>query len=298
MRSSCLPQTEPRCDGRIQISSIFSVYPWYSMSDSGDNFPFDTPPPGGSLYPDTAANLNFKPGVSLARLVIGGLLLATDTVMDRLLSAEYIRQRREVLVDLPESVSHAQENSEESDQNLKYVYPEDVENARYALIGMLFTARDRLIAGADRLDAVQRSLARRTGRFTRPIRQSILLRPFQDGYDQLARRGEQEVNQWIEIGKREAVHSREIADATFHSTVDDSIEYLAQNPEVKELVQLQSTGLADEAVEEIRERAVSADNLIEGMVRHFLRRLPRYEIPPPPDDVRRHAERLHPERKK
>jgi hypothetical protein len=55
----------------------------------------------------------------------------------------------------------------------------------------------------------------------------------------------------------------------------------AQNPEVQELVQTQSIGLAEEVVEEVRERTVSADNFVEGIVRAVLRRPSRSQLPYP-----------------
>jgi len=43
---------------------------------------------------------------------------------------------------------------------------------------------------------------------------------------------------------------------------------------------------AEEIVEEVRERTVSADNLLEGFLRHILRRPPRIELPVPSEVVR------------
>lgn len=87
---------------------------------------------------------------------------------------------------------------------------------------------------------------------------------------------------WVEVGRAEEARSRALARVAFDKTVDQYIEYLTTNPEVQELVQTQSTGLANEVIEEVRERTVSADSLLEGMARSFLRRLPRRALPPPP----------------
>ncbi|NIR63558.1 MAG: hypothetical protein GWN61_05625, partial [candidate division Zixibacteria bacterium] len=86
--------------------------------------------------------------------------------------------------------------------------------------------------------------------------------------------------------------SKQIFNTASHTTVDDSIDYLTQNKELQELVQQQSTGLAEEIMEELRERAFSLDTLIESAVRTTFRLKPRSEIPPPPVEVREHAERL------
>ena len=73
---------------------------------------------------------------------------------------------------------------------------------------------------------------------------------------------------------------------------DMFIAYLNQNPDmVKELVAGQSSGLATELVEGVRARAVSADNVFEMVARSILRRTPRAQLPEPPPDVQRRAER-------
>jgi 16S rRNA A1518/A1519 N6-dimethyltransferase RsmA/KsgA/DIM1 with predicted DNA glycosylase/AP lyase activity len=75
--------------------------------------------------------------------------------------------------------------------------------------------------------------------------------------------------------------------------VDGYIDYLTTNPEVQELVQLQSTSLATEVVEEVRERSVSADTFLEGIARSLLRRVPRAFLPEPPPEVRSAAVHIH-----
>ena len=54
---------------------------------------------------------------------------------------------------------------------------------------------------------------------------------------------------------------------------------MAQNEEVKELVQEQSLGLAGEAVEQVRERTFTADTLVERIARAITRRGQRLEPP-------------------
>lgn len=73
---------------------------------------------------------------------------------------------------------------------------------------------------------------------------------------------------------------------------DGYIAYLNKNPEsVQVLLAGQSTGLATELVEEVRERTVSADNVFEMIARSILRRTPREELPEPPPEIQRRAER-------
>jgi len=84
----------------------------------------------------------------------------------------------------------------------------------------------------------------------------------------------------------------EQVEALIRSQGDNYIEYLNNNPEmVQDLLAGQSTGLASELVEEVRERTVSADNVFEMIARSILRRTPREELPEPPPEVQRRAER-------
>jgi hypothetical protein len=102
------------------------------------------------------------------------------------------------------------------------------------------------------------------------------------GYDRLVQRGEAQVSRLIERGRAEEQHSQALVQTALAKTVDDSIEYLASNQEIQELVEAQSTGLANEIIEELRERSISADIFVEKLARRFVRRPPRSTLPEPP----------------
>jgi hypothetical protein len=106
------------------------------------------------------------------------------------------------------------------------------------------------------------------------------------------------VARWAALGRVEDEHSQALARFAFDKTVDKYIEYLTTNPEVQELVQQQSTGLANEVIEEVRERTVSIDNLLEGMARSVLRRMPRAVLPAPPETLRMSASPHPPQKSK
>lgn len=61
--------------------------------------------------------------------------------------------------------------------------------------------------------------------------------------------------------------------------MNDAIDTLAKSPALVDLVTTQSTSVAAEILEEVRERGVSADKLIEGLARRLLRRPPRSTLP-------------------
>lgn len=269
------------------------------MAETDDNFPFNVPAPGSSL-PKAERNLGMKPDLAITRLIAGGMLWGMDLVMNRLLAFEVERFEAAGLSDPIQTGKDPSDPGEETPTQAlpQYEYSEGFQKARYALVGILFLTRDQVVEAAMRLDTLQQSAGRRLRRVTRPLSDNLMVRPVTRRYEGLVARGERILDRWIQVGQREAETSYQVFDHALHGSVDDSIEYLAENPEVKELVQMQSTGLADEAIEEIRERSVSADNFVEGLLRHLLRKMPRQEIPPPPEEVRMRAERLHPERAK
>lgn len=75
---------------------------------------------------------------------------------------------------------------------------------------------------------------------------------------------------------------------------DTYIDYLNLHPtSVQNLIQGQSLSLAGQVRDEVRERTVTADGLVDLVVRNVLRLKPREELPPPPEAVQRRAETAH-----
>lgn len=61
--------------------------------------------------------------------------------------------------------------------------------------------------------------------------------------------------------------------------MNEAIDTLAKSPALVDLVTTQSTSVVAEILEEVREHGVSADRLVEGLVRRLLRRPPRSALP-------------------
>lgn len=87
----------------------------------------------------------------------------------------------------------------------------------------------------------------------------------------------------IEDAVRHVVRSPAMQDAVRHlvesPAMSDAIDTLAQSPSLVALVTTQSTTVIGEFLREVRERAVSADKYVEGVVRKTLRRPPRTALP-------------------
>ena len=198
---------------------------------------------------------------AITRFLVGGVLEGTDEFAKRLeLWEAYLR---ELLPDASPDLSEASAR----------------ELLRYGLVGFIFESEDSgrillqklwKVPGGMAKTAVRPSKSLANSRFTRPLRRRL---------DRMADRGEKQIMRWIERGHREEPLSRNLARLGIQEITDEFINQLAQNEEVKELVQEQSMGLAGEAVDQVRERTFSADTLVERIARALTRRPPRLEPP-------------------
>jgi hypothetical protein len=239
---------------------------------------------------------------SLTRLVVGGLLTGTGGVASRLQTWEekVMPPQRTTPYDQPSDKPHEFSSEppsyDEFNTNLEIApssNPSQQESTdillRYAAIGLIFETQDRIGRSLRTAGRFIRMTNRVTSPFIRPLIVSRLLSPARNQFGLLVQRGEQEVQKWIAIGREEDPHSRDLADVALYDTVDFWIDYFAESPEVVDLVTSQSISFAEEVVEEVRERTVSADNFLESLVRTVFRRTPRTELPPPPLEVQREA---------
>jgi len=165
-------------------------------------------------------------------------------------------------------------------------YPADV---RYALIGLIFEGEEKLEEALDTTKRAGGRAYRVLDPLFRPIKVIGDSRPVQKGLDQLTSRGQSAVDRWISRGHEEETHSRELTQKAAASTVDQSINYMAENEAITELIQTQGVNLTEQILELIRAISVSADYFAEGLVRYVFRRRPRYLLPPPSQDVQEQA---------
>jgi hypothetical protein len=156
---------------------------------------------------------------------------------------------------------------------------------RYAMVGIISETQEKLQGGLTILGKYTTAAGQLAAPLFNPLRNSRFAQPLERKFDRWVMRGEQEVNRWVEVGQREEVYSRNLAQAAFTETVDTGIDYLAANEQVQDLVTTQGVSLAGGMVEEVRERGVSADAFLEGIIRLMLRKPPRSELAPPSNKV-------------
>jgi hypothetical protein len=170
---------------------------------------------------------------------------------------------------------------------------DEFDRLRYAVIGLIFDTQN-MIGRSIALSAQATELALDvTNELTKPMRNFFLFRPVtkrvEKRFDQMAQRGRGNLARWTEIGRQVEPEGRRLAEMTYRELVDEFISKLADNPELQQLVAQQSISLAAGVRDEVRERTVTSDNVLEGIARRILRRTPRPELAEPPPAVMRWA---------
>lgn len=228
--------------------------------------------PAAQAPPTTPADPEFDAYLTVIKLLIGGTIEGAAELTKRL-------ERWEAELNAADGAAEAGQIRSDGDA------------ARYLLAGMVFSAGDGARRQVIRLAQASDQLFRITGNVAQPFVKNrltgIVTRPFDRAFNRLVNRGQQRINDWIELGRTQEPGARRIARKTYEELVDEFIGNLAENRELADLVQKKSVGLATEAVDEFRSRTVSADAVAENIVRRILRRPPRTELPEPSDDVRR-----------
>lgn len=172
--------------------------------------------------------------------------------------------------------------------------PEETKAAvvRYAVLGALFELKDKVELGLENLGKTAVTVSQTISQKSQPVTKSRFYQPIQKKYDELVAYGEAKLNPLVERGRREDPVARALAREALGESIDEVIEFLAENEEITELIQQQSLGMANEVVEDVRTRTVTADNVMERFARNFLRKSQREELPPPSEKVQAQAIRL------
>lgn len=222
-------------------------------------------PTSTAAEPDATTAAPRRP--TLSELALGGALLVGETVSTRLPAVDETAAPPRTL-----------------DAVLRPVAEWDNEatalvTARRVAVGALSDARSGAGQGRRFLHDMTDTLGQAFDRLTRPIRRHSLLRPVRRQFHTYEERGRQQMARWESIGRTEEERSRAVAEASLGGLVRSSVSDLTGSEQVQVLIQQvverQSAGMLEEIVEELRERMVSLDILLD-------RRTRRAATPAPP----------------
>jgi hypothetical protein len=222
--------------------------------------------------------MNSKPSFfrSITRLAIGGLLIAIEELNTR----------------IPEWENAAKERARrEGDDSISVqATSSDLDNVRDGAIGFVFDVQDRIGLSFRRLEWIAQKISDRSTPFFRPFSQSRINTRISSQIDQLAVRGQNKIDHWILVGRHETAHSKALLLTAVEDSVDQTVNEVSTRPEVMELVSGQGVTMTEAIVEEIRERTVSTDNLLDTITRRILRRPPISMMPEPSLEVKKQTE--------
>ena len=81
-----------------------------------------------------------------------------------------------------------------------------------------------------------------------PITDSRLLKPFRRRYQRYLDHGDKVVSSWVAAGRREEYLGRQLAQDTATDSIEETLDYLADSPELDELMAEQSFDLVDDLI--------------------------------------------------
>jgi len=153
----------------------------------------------------------------------------------------------------------------------------------HLLVGMTLAAQSRLSRAVTTLRGGADALGSAFEAVTSPLRTSRVLSPARGGFEDLVEQGQSRVTRWREMGRAEEARGRVLAQNALDQLIDVTADAVTGDPRFEALIQRviaeQSMGMVDEAIEEVRERTITGDILVERPVRALLRRRPRESLP-------------------
>jgi hypothetical protein len=236
---------------------------------TGSPSPATTPADAnGGTHPNDE---QFDAGSALLRLLLGGMLVGTHELRER------VRRWEDSLRAAQAGQAAPSGQSQDTSASM-----------RRALIGAAFEAQERMRRGFSDMLARIAEIADDANlaytRLTFAVR-GTPLDAARGRLDELLFLASTAVDRWTERGRVEEQDGRQVAEQAAISVIDELLVYMARNPEVRKLIEQQGTSMAESAVGEVRERSASADQWIERITHNLLHR-PVGDSPAKPADGR------------
>lgn len=198
---------------------------------------------------------SFDAATSLLRLVVGSLVFGADELRVRLRDWE--------------SLSRAT------------IYTSRLDDAprsprlRHTAIGVAFEAETRMRRGASRVFGRMARAAddadRLYIRFSRSMRGTPLDR-LGSRLDHARWRVRSLMDSWGSRGVEEEQLGRHMAERATASVIDELLDYMARDPELRQLIEHESFGVVEDAAQDVREHVVATDLWLERLARQLIHR--------------------------
>lgn len=251
--------------------------------------------------PQEQPSEDISPIRALGRMLLGGSVLAIDAFMRQVHTQVELQSGVVQEDDFVHAFPPADE-AVDPQQDLRLVKLEDgledgvqtplpITELQYILGGMAVDIAGRLGRITNRAGRVVLRSSQIADRVVSPAARSRLMGPFNRRFDRLVERGEHQLDTWRELGRHESEEGADLLGAVVLSSVNNSVEYVSQQPEVLELATMKGASFGQRILTFVRRTFVTIDTVIEGIARRILRMTPRYMLDPPDDDLRESAGR-------
>jgi hypothetical protein len=132
----------------------------------------------------------------------------------------------------------------------------EADRARYAVVGAIANSSEALRKSLSKLGQRSDRSYGRLSREIQPATDSRLLKPFRRRYRRYLDHGDKVVSKWVAAGRREEYLGRQLAQETAIESIEETLDYLADSPELDELMAQESVDLVDDILfDDIRESA-------------------------------------------
>lgn len=151
----------------------------------------------------------------------------------------------------------------------------EADRTRYAAIGAAAKSSNAARRQASTLGRVANRTFGRLSRTLQPVTDSRLLGPLRRRYRRYVDHGDKIVSEWVAAGRKEEYLSRQLAQGTTIEAIEETLDYLAESPEMDELIQTQSGDLVEDIFEDIQENASNTTVILSDWFTRSILRRPR-----------------------
>jgi hypothetical protein len=161
-----------------------------------------------------------------------------------------------------------------------------IDTLRYLLIGAVLRGQKRAVrrfqSGVNFSFRVSSSLLNTIAGLT----DNTWMRPMREPIEGKVQEWQEEAKTMVREGRAAEENGRFLVQETVPDLIDDFIDYLAQNPQLAELIRAQigeqSVSMAGVVMDNSRRISIGADNVLEGVIRRLFRLTRRSDLPASP----------------
>jgi hypothetical protein len=242
------------------------------MQTQDDDFPYTSDDPSLAPAEDKNAVLSLTPQQvgdlkAALRLVVGSSLTGKDVFVQRLRKIQAAQEPvKPVIIEIDENETFR-------------------DQLKYLLLGILFETPDLIQRSLESVEHGSSKIIGLISKLVSPITNSWLFSPVKEQVDYAAARGERVIDRLIMKGRIEEQHSRlMLQQQAINDLLNDVVEYVIQDTEVRQIIQEQSINVAGDVVGEFQEQSAAVDTLLEGKLKTIFRKRPPQETVTPPSN--------------